>query len=915
MAQKRFSRLSVMLEARDRMSRPMQSAARASQNLQSRVTKLSGALNKSKSSVANASVANRILAEKYRELGMRIGATDQKLKSSSKIFRSLPAVVRLAAYSMEGYAKSLVNVISKNSLVRITTKLITSSFKTLYTVTWNLSYYLKRATKALWDFTRLGKVVNLLAMPFKAAANGAKKLALEMGKTIKKTFVYQLLEHAVKGVGKQLKLTAIAQKTFLKDIPALVKNTHQWQFLSSKIQNVKRQIGAARIAFELWKNSSKTVEKVTNSFRRLGDIAKKPLSVFKLLALNIKNMGNAFQKTGATGRTTFQQLVGANAKLNGEVSRLNAQLARANSRLGSMKSNLSSLNTIGLAFSAAYAGQAAYNTGEQVVQGTVGKAMEQQYSAESVGILAGAENGAKFYKQIQNYAASTAYSSEDWARNMRGAIMKSGNVKDLEKYQVAMEQLATLDPAQGLDGAALAIRELNSGDITSLVERFELPRSALKGIKDMEDPIEQIEALSKLVGDNTGYTVKNIQKMKELPLMQWQKMTNSIKTAFGYMGAGALEVLAPLMKKFNDMWDSGAFDGFIEKVKNGFTSIAVGITNFITKVSEGFASGSIQSKFEPFINLFNNMKNSIAEAWPTIQEIFSNAQGVLSQVATDINAAWPAINEVFQTTLDLVKDISSWINDNWTGISAVVVGLAAGISALKVASTVATAIGLLNKAVIAYKSGTLLATTATWLMNSGVIALNASLWANPIVWVVALIIALGAALYVAYQKSETFRNAVQAAWGWIRDVGLAIVNNFKSRVDDVASAFKSVAEWIGNAWSVAKDFFSDLINFKMPEFKFPKAPSWMSGSGGSGSKKEDGSHHGGLNRVPYDGYTAKLHKGERILTAQENKEYRKGEVSGVTVTGNTFIVRKDSDIDAVASALFAKLSEAKAVMG
>ena len=47
----------------------------------------------------------------------------------------------------------------------------------------------------------------------------------------------------------------------------------------------------------------------------------------------------------------------------------------------------------------------------------------------------------------------------------------------------------------------------------------------------------------------------------------------------------------------------------------------------------------------------------------------------------------------------------------------------------------------------------------------------------------------------------------------------------------------------------------------------------------------DGKHANGLDYVPYNGYVAELHEGERVLTKQQNKEYNEG---GTGKGGDTF---------------------------
>jgi hypothetical protein len=527
--------------------------------------------------------------------------------------------------------------------------------------------------------------------------------------------------------------------------------------------------------------------------------------------------------------------------------------------------------------------------------------MDQDYSKQSIGILAGAENAAKFYKQINDYAASTTYAAEDWARAMRPAIGKSKTIEDLKVYQTALEQLATYDPIQGLDGAALAVRELNSGDIVSLVERFELPRSALKKIKNIQDPIEQVQKLSELIGKETGFTVENIEKMKELPLMQWQKMTNSAKTMMGYIGSGALEKLAPVFERINKMIDAGAFDGFIAKASAGLANLVQKGLDFATNFGSNIEN--IKQKWQPAIDLFNNIRDTWNEAWPTISAIMNNARSLFNLAAGEINSVWPTVNTVFQTALGLVKSFSDWIVNNWGTIVPIITGVVAALGTLKVVNAIAAGIGILRTAITLWRNGTLLMTVAQWAMNTALLA-------NPIGLVIALIVGLAVGLYTAYQKSETFRNGVQAALGWLKEKGVQALELGKKAVEGLKDGFKSVTDWVGKAWDKFMGFVDALkknpIGTLVDGAK--KVANFVTGGGDKG-------HHGGLNRVPYDGYQARLHKGERVLTRSEAKDLDSGIGSGVTVTGNTFIVRQDSDIDAIADALFSKLSAAKTAMG
>ena len=96
------------------------------------------------------------------------------------------------------------------------------------------------------------------------------------------------------------------------------------------------------------------------------------------------------------------------------------------------------------------------------------------------------------------------------------------------------------------------------------------------------------------------------------------------------------------------------------------------------------------------------------------------------------------------------------------------------------------------------------------------------------------------------------------------DIVMAIVGGI---LENAPELIVGAAELIGvlvdeiihyDWWQVAKDIFYGIIG------GFENIAS---------DKKSDGSHAGGIGYVPYNGYNAELHEGERVLTAAQNRNY------------------------------------------
>ncbi len=116
----------------------------------------------------------------------------------------------------------------------------------------------------------------------------------------------------------------------------------------------------------------------------------------------------------------------------------------------------------------------------------------------------------------------------------------------------------------------------------------------------------------------------------------------------------------------------------------------------------------------------------------------------------------------------------------------------------------------------------------------------------------------------------TLSEGLGIALGALVSIGEDIVESIES---GISAAWEGLVSWFNGIWDSL--FGGRSVNVDV----------------NASSSGVNGSHAGGLSYVPFDGYVAELHRGERVLTANEAREYRRDEKSnggGVTIVQNIY---------------------------
>jgi len=201
--------------------------------------------------------------------------------------------------------------------------------------------------------------------------------------------------------------------------------------------------------------------------------------------------------------------------------------------------------------------------------------------------------------------------------------------------------------------------------------------------------------------------------------------------------------------------------------------------------------------------------------------------------------------------------------------------------------------------------------------------------------------AMGLAFGILKVVWDTILKPVAA---WLTGAFATSFEAAKPYVESMGTAFDKFGGFVSGITDKLKTFSTFLKGIKIPAWvtdiggKIAGAASYV---GNLVSGDDAKSNYHGNDRIPYDGYLARMHKGERILTRQDadamdhisyegasggatynnSTTYnnvsttqasasKQGAGGGVTITGNTFNVRQESDIDSIADQLYRKINAA-----
>ncbi|MEU7066883.1 phage tail tape measure protein [Streptomyces sp. NPDC046161] len=196
-----------------------------------------------------------------------------------------------------------------------------------------------------------------------------------------------------------------------------------------------------------------------------------------------------------------------------------------------------------------------------------------------------------------------------------------------------------------------------------------------------------------------------------------------------------------------------------------------------------------------------------SEVLPTVSRLASTFNSeMLPPIRTVASIVAATLMPALANLVAVGAAVISWLREWGVWLLPVVVligGLTLALNAQAIATAAVTAVFSI------YRAAILLGTAVTNGFAGAQALLNAVMELNPITLIVIALFALGAALVVAYNKSETFRAIVTAAWEGIKTAALWVWETvLKPLFAGFVTGLRAIADAAVWLWGVLQPVFS-----------------------------------------------------------------------------------------------------------
>lgn len=312
---------------------------------------------------------------------------------------------------------------------------------------------------------------------------------------------------------------------------------------------------------------------------------------------------------------------------------------------------------------------------------------------------------AEILAMIRERASKTPFEFDEMAKATAGLLPASkASGQGLEDLISKAEILAASNPAQGLEGAAVALREAVSGDFTSIISRFNLPRQFINQLK--EEGVPNLEIVSRAMQE-MGFDTSLVANLAETADGRWStfmdtltgiaaKITQPIFDGFS-AGLGSINTWLtanePLLTQMSDVIGV-AITNAIQILSDHFppldsvlTGVVTGFSNFIQILSGASAAIMTAIFDEELLSTTNfGLSGALAE---TADRIVDVVLAIYDGIVAVINFVTPIVEVIaqFVTWQDLLAALG-------VAVAAVVIpALISFVAAM--APIIATAAGVI----------------------------------------------------------------------------------------------------------------------------------------------------------------------------------------------------------------------------